>query len=276
MLELPEAAVIADHVNRRLLGKKIVSVEAGHSPHKWAWFYGDPAEYPARVGGRIIDSARSWGGIVDIRAEDVHLYLGDGANLRLIAPGARVPTKHQLRLDLDDGSILIASVQMYGGLWACPKEEVPSAFIVAAKEKPSPLSSEFSRAHFESILADVPSTASVKAALATEQRIPGLGNGVLQDILFAARLHPKRKMGTVGDSEAGILYDACTTTLRSMYESGGRDTEKLLDGNPGGYSTILSRNTVGTPCGVCGATIQKAAYLGGTVYFCPECQRGES
>lgn len=272
MLELPEAAVIADHVNRRLLGKKVVFVEAGHSPHKWAWFYGDPAEYPERIQGRIIDSARAWGGLVDIRAEDVHLYLGDGANLRLVPAGATMPAKHQLRLDLDDGSILIASVQMYGGLWACPNDEVPSAYITIAKEKPSPLGSEFTRAHFDSILADVPTGASVKAALATEQRIPGLGNGVLQDILFAARLHPKRKIDSVGASEAGNLYDACTTTLRGMYESGGRDTEKLLDGKPGGYRTILSRNTVGTPCMVCGATIQKSAYLGGSVYFCPECQ----
>lgn|GEM_PF-2077218 len=30
-----------------------------------------------------------------------------------------------------------------------------------------------------------------KAFLATEQRIPGLGNGVLQDILWTARIHPK-------------------------------------------------------------------------------------
>jgi hypothetical protein len=29
---------------------------------------------------------------------------------------------------------------------------------------------------------------SLKALLATEQRIPGLGNGVLQDILFKARM----------------------------------------------------------------------------------------
>ncbi|MDE7008051.1 MAG: hypothetical protein K2P07_07815 [Lachnospiraceae bacterium] len=39
-----------------------------------------------------------------------------------------------------------------------------------------------------------------------------------------------------------------------------------------GYWTLLSKLTVGKPCPYCGSNIQKASYLGGTVYFCPECQ----
>jgi formamidopyrimidine-DNA glycosylase len=48
---------------------------------------------------------------------------------------------------------------------------------------------------------------SLKAALATEQRIPGLGNGSLQDILWQAHLHPKRKTNTLSDEEdSSTLY----------------------------------------------------------------------
>lgn len=272
MLELPEAAVLSDEVNRRLLGKRIEAVEAAHSPHKWAWFYGDPADYPKRVAGRTIDSARSFGGLVAISAEDVDLFLGDGVTLRLVTRDGKLPSKHQLRLDLDDGSVLVASVQMYGGLWACPTGERPNNYVSMAMEKPSPLCAGFDRAYFASVLAGAPDGASVKAALATEQRIPGLGNGVLQDILFAARLHPKRKMATLGEREREALFDACSRTLRAMYEAGGRDTETLLDGKPGGYRTIVSRKTVGTPCPICSEPIEKASYLGGSVYFCPGCQ----
>jgi formamidopyrimidine-DNA glycosylase len=57
-----------------------------------------------------------------------------------------------------------------------------------------------------------------------------------------------------------------------MTESGGRDTEKDLYGNPGGYPTILSKNTFGNPCKKCGSKIVKEAYLGGSVYFCSGCQ----
>ena len=45
-----------------------------------------------------------------------------------------------------------------------------------------------------------------------------------------------------------------------------------LFGNSGAYRTILSKHTVGKPCPVCGAKIEKASYLGGAVYWCPLCQ----
>ena len=117
-----------------------------------------------------------------------------------------------------------------------------------------------------------PNAEERKAFLATEQRIPGLGNGVLQDILFRAGVHPRRRMNTLSVSQVDTLFDAVKTTLAEMTRLGGRDTEKDLFGNPGRYRTLLSRNTVEKPCPVCGAPIEKAAYLGGTVYYCPACQ----
>ena len=32
--------------------------------------------------------------------------------------------------------------------------------------------------------------------------------------------------------------------------------------------------SVGQPCTACGTTIEKASYLGGAVYYCPNCQKG--
>lgn len=39
--------------------------------------------------------------------------------------------------------------------------------------------------------------------------------------------------------------------------------------------TILSAKTWRNPCPCCGAVVVKEAYLGGTVYYCPQCQRIE-
>lgn len=113
---------------------------------------------------------------------------------------------------------------------------------------------------------------SMKAFLATEQRIPGLGNGVLQDILLAAGLHPKRKISGMTEERRRKIYDAVQGTLERMTAAGGRDTEKDFFGRKGGYQTFLSKKTVGKPCPYCGNPIQKMNYLGGTVYFCPFCQ----
>ena len=114
---------------------------------------------------------------------------------------------------------------------------------------------------------------SAKALLATEQRIPGLGNGVLQDILYYAEIHPKRKVETLDDGERESLFTSLKSTLKEMTEQGGRDTEKNLFGEPGGYRTKLSKNTVSMPCTKCGKTIIKQAYMGGSIYFCAGCQK---
>lgn len=113
---------------------------------------------------------------------------------------------------------------------------------------------------------------SVKALLATEQRIPGLGNGVLQDILYQAGIHPKRKLDTFVEKDIRKIYESIRTVLGEMVEQGGRDTEKDFYGNEGNYITYLSKKTYLTPCPKCGYEISKAAYMGGTVYYCEKCQ----
>jgi formamidopyrimidine-DNA glycosylase len=65
---------------------------------------------------------------------------------------------------------------------------------------------------------------SAKAFLATEQRIPGLGNGVLQDILWKSRIHPRRKMADLSDRAIQAMYGAVKSVLAEMAARGGRDT----------------------------------------------------
>ena len=74
------------------------------------------------------------------------------------------------------------------------------------------------------------------------------------------------------ETERERLLDAVVSTLRDMTNQGGRDTEKDLFGNPGGYRTKLSKNTLPFGCPACGAPIVKEAYMGGAVYYCPACQ----
>jgi formamidopyrimidine-DNA glycosylase len=95
---------------------------------------------------------------------------------------------------------------------------------------------------------------------------------VLQDILWTARVHPRRKLNTLSAFDKGNLYEAVKQVLSAMTVQGGRDTERDLFGRPGGYATILSKNTVDTPCPNCGMPIRKEAFMGGAVYTCATCQ----
>ena len=69
------------------------------------------------------------------------------------------------------------------------------------------------------------------------------------------------------------LTDADADTLRQMADQGGRDTEQDIFGCPGGYKTLLCKNTLNTPCTVCGTIIMKKAYMGGSIYYCENCQQ---
>lgn len=273
MIELPEALAVAGQINGILPGKRIVAVTAAHTPHKLAWYYGDRAAYAALLAGRIVGKASALGGLLEIEAGGANILLGEGVAIRFHGPGEPRPSKHQLLIEFADRSALTAAVQMYGGMGAFLQGGLDNPYYRAAREKPSPFAPEFDRAYFDRI-ASAPEVRklSLKALLATEQRIPGLGNGVLQDILFRARMHPKKKVLTLAAEGSRILFDSVKRTLAAMAARGGRDTELDLFGRPGGYKTILSKKTVNTPCPACGGLIKKESYMGGSIYYCERCQ----
>jgi len=273
MLELPEAYTVAAQARDVLLGKKIDKVLAAQSPHKLTWYQGDPEAYPGLLQGRMITDTCSCGGWVQIEAGEAVMLFGDGVNLRFHNAGDKRPAKHQLLLEFTDGSALSAAVQMYGGISCFRAGELDNHYYEVAKSKPSPLSAHFDQVYFEEMI-NVGSVQklSAKAFLATEQRIPGLGNGVLQDILYNARIHPKKKIKDLDPDEREVMFKSVQDTLLMMAMGGGRDTEKDLYGNPGGYKTSLSKNTAGKPCPLCQGTIHKESYLGGSIYYCDGCQ----
>ncbi len=274
MIELPEALNIANQIDGAILGKRIASVEAAHSPHKLAWYYGEPSKYSELLVGRKVGRASAYGSLVEIKVENDNILLGEGAGIRFHNPGEPRPPKHQLFIEFADHSALSASIQMYGGVGCFIDGELDNPYYRVAKGKTSPLSAAFDKAYFSRIIsAPEVQKLSLKALLATEQRIPGLGNGVLQDILFNARMHPKKKVSTLSEKEIEILFGSVKATLAAMATQGGRDTELDLFGKTGGYKTLLCKNTVTKHCPVCGTPIKKEAYMGGSIYYCESCQR---
>jgi formamidopyrimidine-DNA glycosylase len=273
MIELPEAVNISDQLNDTIFGKRIAGVTAVHTPHKLAWYYGEPSTYFGLLTGKTVGKASPFGSLVEIKVENANILFGEGVNVRFHDKGEPHPAKHQLLIEYDDHSALSFSVQMYGGIGAFSEGELDNIYYRVAKEKPSPLTPAFDKTYFYRMIS-VPDLQklSLKASLATEQRIPGLGNGILQDILFNAKIHPKKKVSSLSDGDQEVLFNSVKTTISMMVSKGGRDTELDLFGNTGAYKTILCRNTVNKPCPFCGTSIKKESYMGGSVYYCEKCQ----
>lgn len=273
MNELPENRTLSRQIGQTLIGRTVTEVFNATSPHKFTFWYGDPLNYSKLLTGRRIEASESYGMYVDILFDNhTGLSTGDGTILRYGTAEMSVPKNYQLLLALDDNGFLALTVAMFGFI-AAYDGTYDEKYYQLSRNSISPLSDEFNENYFDELFAKSKPNLSAKLFLAAEQRIPGLGNGTLQDILFNARVHPKRKLSSLSDAEKESMFHSVKSTLKEMTAKGGRDTEGDLFGNKGGYKTILSKNTVGGPCPVCGSVIVKEAYGGGTIYFCPTCQK---
>ena len=273
MLELPESYTISKQIEQTLKGKRISNIEVLHTPHKFAFFKGDKEKYADYLEGQSIAGAAYHGGLIEINTEDSMIVLGDGAYPKYITDKNQFLKKHQLGIYFDDETALFIAIRMYGEVFIYKKGTCKDGYYRCASQKPNPLTDAFTYEYFKSLYLSVDKKLSVKSFLATEQRIPGLGNGVLQDILWDAGFHPRFDMKNMTEADLHILYTSVKTILKKMVECGGRDTEPDLFGEKGGYVTQLSKNSLNKPCMKCGYEIHKASYLGGAVYFCEHCQK---
>ena len=193
---------------------------------------------------------------------------------RYHAAGEKLPERHQLLLMLDDGSAISFTGSLGGPIFLFKVDNNGIPINYSNTSFPSILSDEFSLEFFMNLIKTTElRSLSAKAFLATKNRIPGLDNSILQEILWEAKVNPKSKMVALNEDDFVRIYEAIRKVFPAVIASGGKDTEKDLFCNDGGYKTKVSKNTVNHPCVRCGDIIVKEAYLGGAVYYCPTCQK---
>lgn len=276
MFELPELTIIAGEMNEVLTGKTVREGRLGNSPHKFVWYDRSREEFSRLVAGAVVGEARARGKWLFLNLEPGFvLRLGEwGGRILYHKPPAQEPAKYHLLLAFDDGSLLTATTQMWGGVGLCDVgHELEGKYVEDMRV--TPLEPAFTWEYFRR-LADAAGDGgkrTVKGLLTQEHLIPGLGNAIAQDIMFVAGLNPRRPLGGLSDAETRALYDAIVGTVRAVIAAGGRDDEVDLFGRPGGYRRIMSAKATGASCPRCGAPVQKMQYLGGACYVCAQCQR---
>lgn len=275
MFELPELLNLASQINRHLSGKTVAEGCLGNSPHKFVWYNHSHEEFARLIQGKRIGKADVLGCWLRVEADPgMMLVFGEMGGKLLFHPNcAKVPAKYHLLLSFTDASHLSLTIQMWGAVELYPKgDELHRKYIQGMATTPE--QEAFSLDYFQDLVARCVAgeKRSVKSLLTQDQLIPGLGNSIAQDIMFAAGLHPKHTLSELSPAQVGALHASIVRLLEDITAKGGRNDETDLLGAPGGYVRVLSKDTVGKPCPACGATIQKMAYLGGTTYFCPHCQ----
>jgi formamidopyrimidine-DNA glycosylase len=276
MFELPELTIIARQMNQVLAGKAVREGRLGNTPHKFVWYDRTHEEFARLTRGAVVGEARARGKWLFMDLEPRHvLRLGEwGGRILYHQPPTQEPAKYHLLLSFEDGSLLSATTQMWGGVDLCNKgHELEGKYVQDMRA--TPVEPKFTWEYFQA-LPDAGGSGgkrSVKGLLTQEQLIPGLGNAIAQDIMFIAGLSPKRPIRALSDGDLRRLHEAVVGVVRDVIAAGGRDDEVDLFGQPGGYRRLMSARSVGAPCPRCGATIEKLQYMGGACYVCPECQK---
>jgi len=275
MFELPEVINLANQLHEAIAGKRIVRVDVPAGRPKFLFLSPDTPAFQKVLIDRRVEGASSRGRWIFCALDDGRtLLFGEfGGRLLFHPAGTPVPVKRHWIAEFDDGAKLTLAIQMWGFLGVLTEAEIaqhPYAGTLAF----TPLDASFTEAAFFERLDRhaAGENKPIKAFLTHSPNVAGIGNGYLQDILFRARLSPKRKVSSLSPDERSALYDALRRTLREAVDLGGRDTERDLFDRPGGYTPRLDGRAAGRPCPTCGTPIAKIQYLGGSCYVCPRCQ----
>jgi formamidopyrimidine-DNA glycosylase len=100
----------------------------------------------------------------------------------------------------------------------------------------------------------------------------GISNSTFQDILYLAKIHPKRKASELNAEEKRSLYDAIRLVFKERLRLDGKDQFHDLYGKQGSYTPTMGPNMKKQTCPECGTPIEKLSLGGGHVYLCPSCQ----
>jgi formamidopyrimidine-DNA glycosylase len=103
--------------------------------------------------------------------------------------------------------------------------------------------------------------------------IVGISNSAFQDIIYRAKLHPKRKASELDETEQRNLFNAIKLVIEERIRLNGKEEFHDLYGNKGSYTPAMGSNMKGQKCTMCGNSIEKISIGGGSVYLCLQCQR---
>lgn len=115
----------------------------------------------------------------------------------------------------------------------------------------------------------------VKTALLDQTVISGLGNIYVDEVLYAAHIHPETGVNKLTDQDRATIIAEATRILQRSVQLGGTTIATYTSslGVQGSFQKQLQVHTrVGQPCFVCQNTIEKIKVNNRGTYFCPRCQ----
>jgi formamidopyrimidine-DNA glycosylase len=267
--ELPEVTVISEDVGSLANGRKVLRA-AVFRPEVTNV---EPEEFTRRLVGRTLRGTGRRGKITLLDFGEVvgvvHLVIS-GRVLRL--DGWREPDRFHTAVLEFEGGVVLAFTRLWLGYFDLYEPGKVDKHPLISRLGPDPFSQAFTPEYLASVFRR---RASVKGLLLDQSVVAGLGNIYVDEVLFAAGVHPTRKANTLSPQEIGAIHAATRDILRGAIELRGTTFDSYHDafGESGKFQHQLKVfDRAGEPCPSCGTEISKSRVAGRGTYTCPSCQ----
>jgi formamidopyrimidine-DNA glycosylase len=276
-VELPEAKILAEQMNHELRDKRVKSylLKDCERLQRIGMMDKDLTSFNQLVDGKI-ETVASRGNVIHVKFDNgANLILGPeyGGEIFYHKDATNVPKFH-LQVDFSDATVLTVRLTSMGVIQVLGNDELERSYVYKRdfdSTKLSPTDEEFTFERFSKRMAD--HNKMLKSVLVGKDAIlVGVSNSTFQDILYRAKIHPKRKASELDAEEKRSLYNAIRLVLKERIRLNGKDKFQDLYGKQGGYTAAMGPNMKQQTCPECGTKIEKLSLGGGHVYLCPTCQ----
>ena len=272
MPELPEVETIKEDLRGLVVGSTVEEVEVLEPGLVEA---PGPEEFVRRLRGARITGARRRAKhlIVELEGgESLVFQLKIGGQLLLVPPVPEPETALMLVLVLDGGRRLFLRDET--GFTRARLLDAEELEARLASLGPEPFGEEFDAGHLKRVLGG--RRVQIKPALLDQKVVSGIGNIYVDEILYDARLHPRRKTNTISEAEWEALHRAIRENLRAGVEHRGTTVRLYRDvlNRPGSHQDYLRVfEKHGKHCPGCEGKVVREKVGGRPTHYCPSCQR---
>ncbi len=267
MPELPDLEYIVSVLGRVLPGRRIQQVRV---KNPIVLRLGIPGTLPDACVGQTFGRCRRHGHFVVLGMGESHEIIVNpmlAGRLRLCGEREKTERSLCLAFGLDRGEELrYLDEKQLGKVYLAPSGDwraIPGFETVGVE----PLSPGFTRERLREMVRT--RRDQVRAFLLDKTAVAAIGNAYADEILWAARLHPKTGCQGLTDEDLVRLHAAIWDVLLGAVREVARRSEpievKVRD-------FLRVRNRKGQPCPACGTTIRVEGVRGHDTFYCPTCQ----
>ena len=286
MPELPEVETIRRGLNDLILGQDIKKIEVLCEKSCQGRPVLGKVKGLRRFGkALIIDLDNDYSLLIHLRMTGQLIY--DGKRKGSSQSGSRYAAGHpsdnftdklpnkqtRIIIKLTNGTLFFNDQRKFGFIKFLKTSEIENEpFIKKLAKEPWQMATEELYAKLQRH-----KSACIKATILDQTIIAGLGNIYADEALFAAKIHPARRSGSLTRKETELLLKSAREVMDKSIDSGGSTmaTYVKADGTKGDYLEKFANvfRCEGKPCPRCGTTLIKTRIAGRGTHLCPHCQK---